>query len=136
MSLDVIHDLDAREFLARVDGHRAVLQYELSDGLMSITHTRVPEGARNRGIAAALTRAALDAARAALDAARAAGWKVKPLCTYAIEFMRTHADYADLVTTAGAPPAESERRHVDELLDEALEESFPASDVPAVRGYQ
>jgi len=129
MSLDIIHDLDAREFLARVDGHRAVLQYELSDGLMSITHTRVPEGARNRGIAAALTRAAL-------DAARAAGWKVKPLCTYAIEFMRTHADYADLVTTAGAPPAESERRHVDELLDEALEESFPASDVPAVRGYQ
>jgi hypothetical protein len=25
-----------------------------------------------------------------------------------------------------------ERRHLEDLLDEALEESFPASDVPAV----
>lgn len=31
-----------------------------------------------------------------------------------------------------AKPDANEKRHLDERLDEALEESFPASDVPAV----
>ena len=29
-------------------------------------------------------------------------------------------------------PDQSEKRHIDELLDEALEETFPASDPPAM----
>jgi len=31
-------------------------------------------------------------------------------------------------------PEEGEKRHLDELLDEALEETFPASDPPAMIG--
>jgi hypothetical protein len=30
--------------------------------------------------------------------------------------------------------AQADKKHIDELLDEALEETFPASDPPAVGG--
>jgi predicted GNAT family acetyltransferase len=124
--MEILHEPATREFVGQLDRDRAVLQYDLADGVMTITHTRVPEGIRNRGVAAALTRTAL-------DAARAAGWKVVPQCLYALAFLRSHAEYADLFSPNAA--ADAQRRHVDGLLDEALEESFPASDVPAVGGF-
>jgi GNAT superfamily N-acetyltransferase len=72
----------------------------------------VPQAARGRGIAAELMRAAV-------SAARSAGWTINPVCSYAVAYMRRHPD--DL-----------QNQHVDDLLDEALEESFPASDSPSV----
>lgn len=57
--------------------------------------------------------------RAALEAARASGWTVNPICSYAAAYMRRHPDAA-------------QRQHREDLLDEGLEESFPASDPPSV----
>ncbi|HEX3913079.1 MAG TPA: GNAT family N-acetyltransferase [Steroidobacteraceae bacterium] len=107
------HDQDARKFTTEMDGHGAELDYTLSDQVMTITHTRVPEAIGGRGIAAELMRAAL-------KVAAERGWSVDPACSYAAAYMRKHA------------PAN--RGHMDELLDEALEESFPASDSPSVGG--
>ena len=59
------HDPNARQFVADVDGNRAHLDYTLADGVMTITHTRVPPAIGGRGIAAELMAAALDAARTA-----------------------------------------------------------------------
>jgi hypothetical protein len=56
---------------------------------------------------------------AALSTARAAGWSVNPVCSYAAAYMAKHAP-------------EAGRQHADDLLDEALDESFPASDSPSV----
>ena len=108
------HDVDGHRFMTEVEGHRAFLDYTIAGDIMTITHTRVPEAIGGRGIAA-------DMMRAALSAARASGWKVDPACSYAAAFMRRHC-------------GDAEKRHVDELLDEALEESFPASDSPSVGG--
>ncbi|MDB6082644.1 MAG: hypothetical protein JWN43_525 [Gammaproteobacteria bacterium] len=108
------HDTDAHRFTAHVDGERADLDYLLSNGVMTITHTGVPPAIGGRGIAA-------DLMRAALAAARTAGWSVNPACSYAAAYMRRHPD-------------SGERQHEEDLLDEALEESFPASDPPAVGG--
>jgi uncharacterized protein len=111
---DVRHDTGAHEFTADVDGYRAVLNYALADGVMTITHTGVPHPIGGRGVAAELMRAAL-------AQAKTEGWLVNPSCSYAAAYMRRHQDAPDT-------------QHVDDLLDEALDESFPASDSPSVGG--
>ena len=86
----VAHDAAAHRFTLAVDGHQAVLDYLQRDDAMVITHTGVPNAIGGRGIAAALTRAAL-------AQARAAGLKVIPECSYAVAFMQRHGEYADLL---------------------------------------
>jgi hypothetical protein len=110
----ISHDPSARTFVADVGGNRAHLDYTLDDGVMTITHTRVPPAVRSRGIAGELMATAL-------DAARTAGWSVNPACSYAKAYMARHGHAGD-------------KQHLDELLDEALDESFPASDSPSVGG--
>jgi hypothetical protein len=116
----VSHDPGARRFSIEVDGNHAELDYTLGNGVMTITHTRVPPAIGGRGVAAQLMEAAL-------AAARAAGWSVNPACSYAKAYLEKHPQ---------GPTARqaSDKQHVDELLDEALDESFPASDSPAVGG--
>jgi hypothetical protein len=109
------HDPKAHRFSTEVNGSRAQLDYTLAGGHMTITHTRVPPEIGGRGVAAELMSAAL-------SAAHAAGWTVTPACSYAAAYMAKH------------PQDSAELRHVDDLLDEALDESFPASDSPSVGG--
>jgi uncharacterized protein len=114
------HDAGAHRFTTEVDGNRAELDYTLADEIMTITHTRVPPAIGGRGIAAQLMEAAL-------SAARAAGWSVNPACSYAKSYLEKHPQDAKRAQ-------ESDKQHVDALLDEALDESFPASDSPSVGG--
>lgn len=109
----ISHDPDAKRFTTEVDGYRGELDYTIADGVMTITHTRVPREIGGRGIAAELMRAAL-------QVAAERGLSINPACSYAAAYMRKQQ----------AP----DKAHMDELLDEALEESFPASDSPAVGG--
>ncbi len=88
--MDIAHDIRLHQFHVEVEGHRGVSNYVLHDGVMTITHTEVPPAIGGRGIAAALTRAAL-------DTARREGWKVVPACSYAAAFIRRHPEFADLV---------------------------------------
>jgi uncharacterized protein len=108
------HDAGRRRFTTEVEGHPALLDYSLSDRVMTITHTEVPQPIGGRGVAAELMRAAL-------AAANKEGWTVVPACSYAAAYMRRHPD-------------SGETQHQEDLLDEALEESFPASDPPAMGG--
>ena len=72
-----------------MEGALCVLDYRLADGLMTITHTGVPPQVEGRGIASALTQAAM-------ETARAEGWKVVPACSYAAAWLRRHPEFADL----------------------------------------
>jgi predicted GNAT family acetyltransferase len=110
----ISHDETAKKFTAEVEGHRAELDYTVAGSVMTITHTRVPQAIGGRGVAAELMRAAL-------GAAAHAGWSVNPACSYAAAFMARHSQDAG-------------KEHMEDLLDEALEESFPASDSPSVGG--
>jgi predicted GNAT family acetyltransferase len=90
MDLQIEHDRAAQRFTTVVDGHRAVVDYQLDDGVMAIMHTGVPGPIEGRGIAGALTRAAL-------DTARAEGWRVVARCAYAAAYLRRHPGDADLL---------------------------------------
>jgi hypothetical protein len=120
------HDRVAHRFTTEVDGSRAELDYTLADRVMTITHTLVPPAIGGRGIAAELMEAAL-------SAARGAGWSVNPACSYAKSYMEKHPQESRHPQES-TPPRASDQQHIDELLDEALDESFPASDSPSVGG--
>ena len=86
--LDVVHNAAASRFEVIVDGVLCVLEYSLHDGVMTITHTGVPEAVGGRGIAGELVRAAV-------ATARARGWKVVPACSYAQAWLQRHPQEAE-----------------------------------------
>lgn len=87
---EVQHDRQARRFSISLDGRQGELDYELADGLMTITHTGVPPELGGRGIGSAL-------AAAAFAAARGAGWRIRPRCSFAAAWAEKHPEYADLL---------------------------------------
>ncbi|MCC7226237.1 MAG: N-acetyltransferase [Burkholderiaceae bacterium] len=90
MEFDITNDHAASRFSIEVDGQRCVLDYILQNGTMTITHTGVPNAVGGRGIAAALTHHAL-------ETARTRGWKVRPVCSYAVVYIERHPEYQPLV---------------------------------------
>lgn len=92
MNLPITHNAAASRFETIVDGHLCVADYQLDDGVMTMTHTLVPPALEGRGIAAALVAAAL-------AHARTAGLRVRPACSYVARYMQRHRDTLDLLAT-------------------------------------
>ncbi|NYT63023.1 N-acetyltransferase [Alcaligenaceae bacterium] len=90
MSRCIERNIAKQRFEWTEDSILSVLDYELHNGVMTITHTGVPEAVGGRGIAADMTRYAL-------DTARTEGWRVRPQCSYAAAYIRRHKEYADLI---------------------------------------
>jgi predicted GNAT family acetyltransferase len=91
-NLAVTHNEEAQRFELLVDGLRALLTYRRFPDRIVIIHTEVPPAFEGHGLAAKLSRAALDFAR--LNHLR-----VVPLCPYVSEFIRKHREYQDLVSS-------------------------------------
>ena len=91
MTHTIIHKPEQARFQTTVDGHLCVLDYQLHEAVMIITHTEVPALLAGQGIAAALTQAAL-------TTARARHWLVSPECSYAAAYLQRHPEYQDLLT--------------------------------------
>ncbi len=89
-SVIVHHHAAANRYEAVIDGLLAVADYQQADDRLVFTHTFVPPGLRNRGVAAALIRTAL-------DDARRNGRRVEPRCSYVARFIARHPEYRDLV---------------------------------------
>lgn len=85
----VTHNPGSSRFEATIEGLLCVADYELHQGVMSMTHTVVPQALEGRGIAAALVSAAL-------TWARAQGYKVNPACSYVRVYMKRHPETQDL----------------------------------------
>lgn len=87
---EIFHDHAAQQFELRVGDDLCLLQYRIRDRRMIIHHTEVPQPLEGRGLAARMTRAAL-------DFARTEKLLVEPRCSYAAVFFRKHPEYADLL---------------------------------------
>ncbi len=108
-------------FELHVGGHIAATYYRKASGVITFVHTEVPEALGGQGIGSKLVRGAL-------EAVRQQGLKVEAQCPFAAAFIKKHAEFADLLETA----RDKDKKHLDELLEEGLRESFPASDPPSV----
>ena len=86
----VEHDPAASCFLLQREGHTAVLQYTLQDGVITFTHTGVPAELEGRGIGSQL-------AHAGLEYARQNNFKVISLCWFVSGYIERHAEYQDLI---------------------------------------
>jgi uncharacterized protein len=72
------------------DGHTAVAYYQLSPGVITFTHTEVPQELAGRGVGSAL-------ARGALEIVRSQGLKVVAKCPFVGAFVGKHPEYDDLL---------------------------------------
>lgn len=87
---DVVHNVAAERFELHVGGELCVLNYRLTADKLVIYHTEVPQHLEGRGLAARMTRAAL-------DFARSQNLKVEPRCPYTAAFLQKHPEYGDLI---------------------------------------
>lgn len=87
----VTHNEEAHRFEATVDGFRSLITYRQSPDRLILQHTEVPAPLEGKGLAAKLTRTAL-------DFARANHLRVVPLCPYVSSFLRRHREYQDLLS--------------------------------------
>ena len=84
-SLTPVHNPDASRFEVALGDQFAVVDYDLRGDVLTIHHTGVPSDFENRGIAALMTKAAL-------DWAKIEGYKVIPICSYTRAYMLRHPD--------------------------------------------
>jgi len=87
----VNHNEKARGFEGDVDGLHSLLTYRRFPDRIVLQHTEVPTALEGKGLAAKLTRTAL-------DFARANHLRVVPLCPYVSSFLRRHGEYQDLIS--------------------------------------
>lgn len=89
--LQVRLDSTGSRYEGRIDDQQVgVVDFRLRDGVVLITHTGTEPQWRGRGIAAALTRYAL-------DDLRHSGRRIQAICPYTAHFIAEHPDYRDLL---------------------------------------
>ena len=90
-NVTVTHNEEAERFEMLVYGLRALLTYRRFPDRIVFLHAEVPPSLESQGLAAKLTRFAL-------DFARANQLRVVPRCPYVSSFIRKHTEYQDLVS--------------------------------------
>jgi predicted GNAT family acetyltransferase len=88
---DTVRDNPAlKRFELDLNGHTAVAYYQLSPGVITLTHTEVPPELSGHGIGSKLVRGAL-------EAARQQGLKVVAKCPFVGAYMAKHPELNDLL---------------------------------------
>jgi predicted GNAT family acetyltransferase len=88
----VTHKEEAERFEIIVDGLQALLAYRRFPDRIVLVHTEVPQPLEGHGLAAKLSRSAL-------DFARVNHLRVVSLCPYVSDFIRKHPEYQDLISS-------------------------------------
>ena len=89
MAEAVRDNISRHRFELDAGGHTAVSYYQLSPGVITFTHTEVPDALAGQGIGSKLVRGAL-------EQVRARGLKVVPACTFVAAYMDKHPEFDDL----------------------------------------
>jgi predicted GNAT family acetyltransferase len=87
---DVRNNTAESRFELEVDGHTAFAYYDFSPGVITFTHTEVPQALAGRGVGSQL-------AKGALEIARAQKLKVVAQCPFIAGYIAKHPAFQDLV---------------------------------------
>ena len=116
---DEVHDNPrTHRFELDVDGATAFLEYRISGSVYTLVHTEVPKALSGHGIGTRLIKGALDLLRQSKA-------RIIVKCPFVRAFLEKHPEFHDMVNERTGPS-------LDQRLDEALNETFPASDPTAV----
>jgi uncharacterized protein len=85
----VRHNAEKSRFELEIDGHLALAEYVLRDGVMTFTHTESPPALAGRGAASKLIHGAL-------QFAREQGLKVRATCSFVVAYLKRHPEFADI----------------------------------------
>lgn len=88
--MSVIDNPARQRFEYVVDGRTAFVDYRRAEGVITLTHAKVPPELEGHGIGSLL-------ARGTLDLLRASGDKVIPACSFIAAFIRRNPDYRDML---------------------------------------
>lgn len=80
-SVTVQHQPNQQRFVLQLEGHEAVLDYQLNDNNIDFNHTFVPPEFRGKGLAEKLVRAGL-------SWAKEQKYKIHASCSYVQRFLR------------------------------------------------
>jgi predicted GNAT family acetyltransferase len=101
-----------------IDGATAFITYRRCGNVVILMHTEVPGVLSGRSAGSRL-------AKEVLDHLKKSGVKIVPECPFIASYVRKHPEFRELVEKPSAA-------EIDARLDEALAETFPASDPLAV----
>ena len=90
MSDGVRNNIPEHRFELDADGHTALAYYTLEPGVITFTHTEVPQELSARGVGSRLVRDAL-------EQVRAQGLRVVPKCPFVSAYLGKHPEYNDLL---------------------------------------
>lgn len=92
--IEIIHNPAERRFEIWIDGLLAKLDYTENGGTIAMTHVGVPVEFRGMGIAAVITKTAL-------EYAKANSLRVIPICPYVVSYLRRNPQYMELTRKRG-----------------------------------
>lgn len=87
---DVIDNKTKSRFELAENGHLAIADYRLRDGVLTLPHVEADMPLRGTGAAGRLMEGLL-------TQARARGLKIRPVCPYAVAYIARHKEWRDLL---------------------------------------
>jgi len=90
MTNTVIDNPARSRYELALEGGVAFVDYQQAGNLRVLTHSEVPPASRGRGIGAKLVAGAL-------QLAREQGVRVRPRCSYVVQFMERNPQFQDLL---------------------------------------
>jgi uncharacterized protein len=87
--MTVTHNVPLGRYELETEHGLAIVVYRQHGDRRIFTHTEVPSADEGKGIGSRLVREAL-------DDTRRRGFKIVPACSFVIDFVRRHPEYADV----------------------------------------
>ncbi len=86
----VIDNKEMNRFETEIDGHKAIVEYTVKPGILSLNHTEVPKALSGQGIASEMVEKVL------LEI-ELRGLKIIPVCPFVRKYIEDHPEWKSIV---------------------------------------